>query len=163
MHHVKSIKIKTIGPAISASPPSILNCSTMENIPPMREKAKHLSDVDIGKILGLAKAARPQPKLLPLWSALRIQSNTCLQPTYSKPFKDATHGKNTNGKQQNRKITTSYMSWSRIMMFLSVILPIKSPLVFLQQHFIVGAQKQDWKVILQWRNQIYHLRIFTSD
>src|SRR5271169_2008500 len=66
MRHVKSIKIKTIAPAISAPPPSILDCSTMENIPPMREKGKHLSDVDIGKILRLAKAAWPQRKIAAL-------------------------------------------------------------------------------------------------
>ena len=66
MHHVKSIKIKTIRCAILAPPPSILDCSTMENIPPTREKGKHLSDVDIGKILGLAKAAWPQRKIATL-------------------------------------------------------------------------------------------------
>jgi hypothetical protein len=38
----------------------------MENIPPPREKGKHLSDVDIGKILGLAKAAMPQRKIAAL-------------------------------------------------------------------------------------------------
>jgi hypothetical protein len=38
----------------------------MENIPPTREKWKHLSDVDIGKILGLAKAALPQRKIAAL-------------------------------------------------------------------------------------------------
>ena len=41
----------------------------MENVPPMREKGKHLSDVDIGKILGLAKAAMPQRKIASLMNA----------------------------------------------------------------------------------------------
>ena len=35
----------------------------MENIPPTRQKGKHFSDVDIGKILRLAKAAWPQRKI----------------------------------------------------------------------------------------------------
>ena len=38
----------------------------MENVPPTREKGKHLSDVDIGKILGLAKASMPQRKIASL-------------------------------------------------------------------------------------------------
>ena len=38
----------------------------MENVPPTREKGKHLSDIDIGKILGLAKAAMPQRKIASL-------------------------------------------------------------------------------------------------
>jgi len=38
----------------------------MENIPPTREPGKHLSSVDIGKILGLAKAAMPQRKIAAL-------------------------------------------------------------------------------------------------
>jgi len=63
---VKPIKIKTIPHAISAYLHSILDCSTMENIPPTREKGKHFSDIDIGKILGLAKAAWPQRKIAAL-------------------------------------------------------------------------------------------------
>ena len=35
----------------------------MENVAPMQEKGKHLSDVDIGKILGLAKAALSRRKI----------------------------------------------------------------------------------------------------
>ena len=35
----------------------------MEDVSPTREKGKHLSDIDIGKILGLAKAAMPQRKI----------------------------------------------------------------------------------------------------
>src|SRR5579859_2907172 len=31
-----------------------------ENVPPQRDSGKHLSDVDVGKILGLAKASMPQ-------------------------------------------------------------------------------------------------------
>ena len=38
----------------------------MENVPPVREKGQHLSDIDIGKILGLAKAAMPQRKIASL-------------------------------------------------------------------------------------------------
>jgi hypothetical protein len=38
----------------------------MENNPPTRRPGKHLSDVDIGKILGLAKAAMPQRKIAAL-------------------------------------------------------------------------------------------------
>ena len=38
----------------------------MENIPPTRQKGKHFSDVDIGKILRLAKAAWPQRKIAAL-------------------------------------------------------------------------------------------------
>jgi hypothetical protein len=38
----------------------------MENIPPTRKSGKHLSDVDIGKILGLAKPAMPQRKIAAL-------------------------------------------------------------------------------------------------
>jgi len=53
-------------PTFNPRLPSILDCSTMENIPPTREKGKHLSDVDIGKILRLAKAAWPQRKIAAL-------------------------------------------------------------------------------------------------
>jgi len=66
VRHVKSIKIKTILRVIFVPPASIPNWSTMENIPPTREKGKHLSDVDIEKILGLAKAAMPQRKIAAL-------------------------------------------------------------------------------------------------
>jgi len=38
----------------------------MENVAPTREKGKHLSDVDIGKILGLAKATMSQRKIATL-------------------------------------------------------------------------------------------------
>ena|SRR5579859_5194699 len=66
IRHVKSIKIKTTPLMIFVSPTLILDCSMMENIPSTREKGKHLSDVDIGKMLGLAKAAWPQREIAAL-------------------------------------------------------------------------------------------------
>jgi hypothetical protein len=63
---MKWTKIKTVPSAISDHPTSTCNCTTMENIPTTRKPWKHLSDVDIGKILGLAKAAMPQRKIAAL-------------------------------------------------------------------------------------------------
>ena len=60
IRHVKETKIKTIPPAIFEPPTSTRNCTMTENVPPQWDTGKHLSDVDIGKILGLAKASMPQ-------------------------------------------------------------------------------------------------------
>jgi len=62
----------------------------MENVPPVREKGQHLSDIDIGKILGLAKAAMPQRKIASLMkTALHTIQN--ILATY---LFEAFHGRN---------------------------------------------------------------------
>ena len=40
----------------------------MENAPALRHPGQHLSDVDIGKVLGLAKAELPQREIVDLMS-----------------------------------------------------------------------------------------------
>ena len=62
----------------------------MENIPPTRGNWKHLSDVDVGKILGLAKAAMPQPKIAALMKCSQNAIQNILATISLKPFKDTT-------------------------------------------------------------------------
>ena len=57
------------------------------------DKTKHLSDVDIGKILGLAKALCPQRKISSLMKCSRNTLKHILATSLLKPAKDVDHGK----------------------------------------------------------------------
>ena len=58
----------------------------MENIPPTREQGKHLSDVDVGRILGLAKAAWPQRKIATLMKCTQNLIQNILATYLSETF-----------------------------------------------------------------------------
>src|SRR5579859_4717239 len=149
LRHVKWIKIKIIPPAIFASPTSILDCSTMENVPPTREKGKHLSDIDIGKILRLAKADMPQRKIASLMKTALHTIQNILATYLFETFHGRNPRRNYPRKHPNVKIDTFYALYNKTMTFPFKILPIKLASEFLKQLFGNGDRKQVWEVTLQ--------------
>ena len=91
IRHMKWTKIKIIPSRFLTPLNSTHNCSTMVNIPPMWELRKHFSDIDIGKILRLAKVAMPQRKI----AALMKCSKNVIQNILSKYLFETFQGLNS--------------------------------------------------------------------
>ena len=75
----------------------------MENIPPTREKGKHLSDADIGKILGLAKAAWSQRQIASLMKCTQSTIQNILTTYLFETFQGRNPRRESPRKTSNRE------------------------------------------------------------
>ena len=76
--------------------------TTMVGSPPMRDKGRHLTDVDIGKILGLVKALLSQRKIASLMKC----SQKAVQYTVSTYLFETFQGRNPHQEHKHKNNPT---------------------------------------------------------
>jgi len=87
-----------------------------------RAIGEHLTDIDIAKILGLAKATMSHRKIASLMKCGKSAVQHTLVTYFFETFQGAIHGKNTNGKQLNVKTDIFSVPSSKMTLFHYAIL-----------------------------------------
>src|SRR5579859_6371165 len=132
----------------------------MVGSPPMRDKGRHLTDVDIGKILGLVKALLSQRKIASLMKcsqkAVRHTVSTYLFETFQGRNPHQEH-KHKTIQREDRYIEPALKQNS----FPSTISPTSWGYQFPNVRFDVNGLKWVLVAILPLRNQDYGRRILS--